>query len=148
MISFLLLLIAFAVGCLSPIQSAVNNRLSHQLNSSYLSGAISNLIGGSIMFFIALYKHSKSPIIFASLTIKDWWLFSGGIFSAIIVLTSILLPTKIGYASYISTFLCGQLIIALLIDTLGWFGASVIPLTGKDFLGIILLCLGVILLKK
>lgn len=148
MISFILLLIAIVVGCLSPIQAAVNNQLNKKINSTFLSGAISNLVGGIIMLVIALHKHNKSPIMITSFNVKDWWLFSGGGFSAVIVLTSIILPTKIGYASYISSFLCGQLIIALLIDTLGWFGSPVIPITGKDFLAIIMLCFGVILLKK
>lgn len=52
--SLFFFLLAALAGLFQPIQSGINSQLKYDLNSTYLSGAISNFIGALLMVGLAL----------------------------------------------------------------------------------------------
>jgi transporter family-2 protein len=139
---------ALIAGCFSPIQNAVNGVLSRSVNSPFLSGAASNFVGFLLMLAIALVVSRHEPLTLPVTTRANWWMWLGGALSAVIVTTSIIAPAKIGFASFTTILLTGQMIAALVIDATGAFGNHVIPLDAKKIIGVALLVAGVYLVKK
>ncbi|MDM8212767.1 DMT family transporter [Enterococcus hirae] len=142
------MLLVFVVGGLFPLQSAVNFQLRQETNSPFLSGAISNLIGALLMLGLAFLLSRQFQLALPKTTSHNWWMWLGGVLSALIVTTSIVMPAKLGYAAYIAIFLAGQLIMALLIDNFGLFGASMIPIQPRHIFGIALMISGILMIKR
>lgn len=140
--------IALVSGSFFPIQSAINIKLRQETSSPFVSGAISNLIGAVLMLVLAFLLRRTFPISLPETTSSNWWMWLGGVLSALIVTTSIVVPSIIGYGTYISIFLTGQLVMALLIDHFGLLGATNIPVHPRHVIGIILMILGILFIKK
>lgn len=145
--TIIFIVIAFIAGVFQPIQGGVNAELRLKTKSPYLSGAISNLLGALLMILFALFINGKNLEI-PKFEPSHWWIWTGGIFSLIIVVSTIILPTKISYTTFFGTFITGQLIMATLIDRFAIFGGDVIEITTKRILGIVFLLVGVYLVKK
>ncbi|MFB9769194.1 DMT family transporter [Lactiplantibacillus modestisalitolerans] len=95
----LFLLLSILAGLMQPIQSGINSQLKLDLNSTYLSGAISNFIGAILMVLLA-FALEKDGIRHPTLSDGHIWNWTGGILSALIVSAMIIIPKKISYASF------------------------------------------------
>jgi transporter family-2 protein len=141
-------LLSFIAGCASPMQSGMNGTLSRNLNSPFLSGAISNFIGCLLMVIVAILYARGQPLTTPVGTGAAWWMWLGGLLSAVIVTVSLSAPQQIGFASFTTVVLAGQMGMALLIDATGMLGNTVIPLNLKKIAGMALIVAGVYLVKK
>lgn len=139
--------IALFAGICQPLQGGVNAQLRQETKSPYLSGAISNLIGACLMVLVALLLNSKT-LTLPKFDLSRWWIWTGGVFSIIIVVSTIIVPTKISYTTFFSALIAGQLIMATVIDKFALFGGEAIQITPKHVLGILCLLVGVFLVKK
>lgn len=146
--TFIFILLALIAGISQPIQSGVNGSLKSETNSPYLSGAISNLIGAFLMLLFAFLLSGKQQLIFPKFELDRWWIWTGGILSMIIVVSTIIIPAKISYSTFFATFITGQLLMATIIDRFALFGGESIQISTKHIIGIIFLVIGVILVKK
>lgn len=70
--------------------------------------------------------------------------FGGGILGVIFLTGNIILLPRIGAALTVIAAVTGQMVIGILIDTFGWFGAEVKPLHFMHIVGVILLIAGII----
>ncbi|NWO06516.1 MAG: DMT family transporter [Alteromonadaceae bacterium] len=82
--SLLFFLLAALAGLFQPIQSGINSQLKYDLNSTYLSGAISNFIGALLMVGLALTLE-RNGLQSPTLSGNHLWNWTGGILSALIV---------------------------------------------------------------
>lgn len=152
MVLVILIICTLLIGFCQPIQAGINGKLRDLVGgSAFLSGAISNLVGAILMFIIFFTKARGHIGTFFPLNItKDNWYYylGGGLLSALIVCATIILPRKMSYTLFFITFLSGQVIMALLIDRFGLFGAPAVKITLKQIIGICLVLVGIFLVKK
>ena len=144
---FMWLFVAILAGVCQPVQGGVNSQLRAKVSSPFLSGAISNFIGAIIMLTVGLLVQ-KEPLTFPKFEWNQWWIWTGGILSFMIVIATIIIPGKISYTTFFGAFITGQLIMATVIDAFGLFGGEPVPLDFKRAIGILLLIVGVLLVKK
>ena len=76
---------------------------------------------------------------------KGYWL--GGVLGLVITVTVMLSIKGLNPTVAISTILIAQLLVAALIEALGWMGQEKIPMGIKQFLGLGLMLGGVVLFK-
>ena len=67
---------------------------------------------------------------------------------AIYILLIVILAPKLGIGNVTVMVLMGQVLAAVVIDQFGLLGTNVHPINWPRFVGIVLLCLGVYLVKK
>ncbi|MFU1797881.1 DMT family transporter [Paenibacillus azoreducens] len=146
--SIFFILLTIMAGIFFPLQSGFNAELRRNVGSPYLSGGISNLIGAVIMFAVAFLFRKQIPLLVPHTSTGNWWMWGGGVLSAVIVTTMIVAPARIGYATFISILLTGQIIMAMIIDHFGLFGSNITPISLRHIIGAILLIAGIVLIKK
>lgn len=127
-------------GLLIPIQAAINTNLGTLFGKQPLVAAFFSFLVGTVMLGVAvLIKADLSAISqgFSSLTISDMWKWVGGAMGAFFVFTSIFLAPKIGVANMMFLFILGQLIMAMVIDSLGLFGLPVQSVHWTKIVGLV-----------
>ncbi len=142
-----LTIVALLAGFCQPIQSGTNARLSQTSNSSFFSGAISNFVGAIVMFIIAFFFSKELPSL-PKFSENPWWMWTGGLFSVVIIVSMIVLPSKMSYMTFFSTFITGQIVMAMLIDRFALFGGHVVAISPGRIIGLICLVVGVYLSGK
>lgn len=141
--SFIFLLLAIIAGVMFPIQGAVNNVLRSEVGNPFLSGALSNLVGCVIMIILALSTSHQMPLRLPETTNQNWYMWIGGIISALVVSANIVIPQRIGFSAFLSIYIVSQLIMALFIDNYGLFGSNIQTINSSTITGIIFLAIGI-----
>ncbi|HNU07552.1 MAG TPA: DMT family transporter [Pyrinomonadaceae bacterium] len=151
MVSFLqnnwFIFLAIAAGMMMPAQAAINNRLSGYVESPILSAFISLLVGTvALGIYIVAAGVPVSNLANARNAPAIAW--AGGVFGAFFVASAVILVPKIGVALTFSLIIAGQMLITLLIDHFGWFGADVRPVNLPRAIGAAMITIGVVLIRK
>lgn len=76
---------------------------------------------------------------------KGYWL--GGVLGLVITVTVMLSIKGLNPTVAISTILIAQLLVAALIEAMGWMGQEKVPMGAKQFIGLGLMLGGVVLFK-
>lgn len=142
-----LVFVAFLIGCMLPWQPVINARLGSALTSAMLAGFISFIGGAFILGFLALVRNDfigKSHLFQQA----PWWSYFGGVLGAIFVVVSLILVPKIGTTALGISFICGQLLMAIIMDHYGLAGLAVRPVDGQRLLGVALVLLGAFLVTR
>ena len=138
-----------AAGFCIALQVPINNRLREAVASPVMSATISFVVGTAVLLLIAaLGLLGGTGTGWSGVRSAPAWAFLGGICGAFYVLFAILAISRIGAAVTIAAAVFGQQVASLLVDTLGWFGATRVPLTPARLTGALLLFLGVLLLQR
>jgi bacterial/archaeal transporter family-2 protein len=82
-----------------------------------------------------------------ALSTAPWWMWSGGVIGAFVVLAALTSAPRLGSATTVALFIAGQLAASLVIDQLGVLGVPVHPLDWKRVLGVVCLVAGVVLIR-
>lgn len=141
------IILAVLAGMMMPTQAAINNKLASYVESPILSAFISFAIGTLALFLYILatgvplgnLANAKNAPAIA-------WL--GGILGAFFVASAVILVPKIGVALTFSLIIAGQMLITLLIDHFGWLGVPEKPISLIRVLGVTLITIGVVLIRK
>lgn len=143
---FWLLMLAFMVGGLLPIQGGFNARmaqlLAHPLQASLISFAV-----GTMFLAGCLWTIGTGLPGFGLLRQVPWYLLTGGCMGAIFVTLVLLLIPRVGVASVLVATMAGQLVVSMLFDHFGWLGNPVIPFGPARLVGGACLILGVVLIR-
>ncbi|HMQ11580.1 MAG TPA: DMT family transporter [Oligoflexia bacterium] len=138
--------IPIILGLIVPLQALANAKLGDKLGHP-LWGALFNFIvaisciSSSILFF-GLEKPN-----FSHLSIKQSYLFFGGLVGALYIFTSLFYVPRIGGLIFFSTMIAVQLIASLVYDHYGILGKT-LTITPEKILGILLLLAGTFLVSK
>jgi transporter family-2 protein len=143
----LFLITAFLVGCMLPWQPVVNARLGIELASPLWAGFISFLGGALLLGALALLQGQFSDKI-TRLSSAPWWSMTGGLLGAIFVIAALILIPRIGATSLGVAFICGQLLMAVIMDHFGLAGLSVRPIDSMRLVGIVLVLVGVFMVMR
>jgi bacterial/archaeal transporter family-2 protein len=146
-ITLLLILVAIAAGAMIPFQSAMNTTLGKNLQSPYFSALSVFVIAAfGLLIYIFITKQTVPSI--AQFLSAPKWSYLGGILGGTYILLIVILAPKLGIGNVTVLVLMGQIIAAMLIDHFGLLGATTHIINWQRFLGVILLCTGVFLIKK
>ncbi|PPE74231.1 hypothetical protein C3942_09385 [Solimonas fluminis] len=138
--------LAFAIGVLLPLQTAINSNLRAQLGDSVLLATMVSFgVGALTMALLALCSGERPGL--QALSQLQWWQFSGGLLGAAIVAGSILLAPRIGLAGMTALVVGGQLCASLLFDRYGFLGLAERALTTPRVLGMLLVLAGILLVN-
>lgn len=141
------LLLAFAIGCVIPLQAAVNAQLrGHVGGSTVLASLVSFGVGTVALALVAAFQEASfKPL--AGVAQASPWLLTGGLMGALFVFATTLLAPKIGVARMLSLIVAGQLVVSLAMDRYGWLGLAVREATPTRLAGAALVALGVLLVN-
>lgn len=144
---FIFIFMAFVAGALLPVQAAFNARMGKISGSPMIAAFVSFAVGTIALLIYLLI--SKQQVSFAD-TAKatPWYVWFAGILGCFYVASSVMLLPRLGVALTFGLVIFGQLIVALIIDHYGLFGAVIKTINVYRILGVILLVSGVILIRK
>lgn len=143
-------LLSLLSGLAIATQVAINGKLRSNLGDPMLTSFISFSIGAialAIGFFVSLtYGIGTKPTL-ASLKSTSWWMWTGGVFGAFYVFTTIIAPPKIGFANMLSLVIGGQIFLTVVFDHFGAFGATIHHISPLRIFGVLLLVAGVYIIQ-
>jgi bacterial/archaeal transporter family-2 protein len=143
----LFLLMAFVIGLVIPLQSAVNSALRDSLRSGSLLAALVSFAVGTVFLAGACLAARQPFASLAGLPRIPWWQWLGGVLGAFFVFGSTLLAPRIGLAAMISLIVAGQVISSLVFDRFGLLGLPVRDISWLRLAGALLLLAGAVLVN-
>ena len=143
----LLLLMAFAIGLVIPLQSAVNSSLRDTLGSGSLLAALVSFTVGTLFLAVACLATGQPFASLAGLPRIAWWQWLGGLLGAFFVFGSTLLAPRIGMAAMICLIVAGQVLSSLVFDRFGWLGLPLREVSWVRLAGAFLLLAGAVLVN-
>jgi len=144
---FFIAVLCITAGSLLPIQSGVNSKLSSMTTGSHFAATVSFMIGAIALLtsYVLAGNHFPKPQILGKL---PWWIWTGGLMGAFVVLTTIIVVPKIGAVMMVVLFLSGQLVMSIAMDHFSWFDIPYQPVSAGRICGILLVLAGVLLVRK
>ncbi len=142
----LALLIAFAAGCVIPVQASANALLRKHLNHPLHAAGVNFAVGlCAILVLVSLLARSWKPALPIA---APWWAWLGGLCGATFVFSAVLTTPKLGPLTFLLTALAGQILIAAIVDHYGLLANPTRFMTPVRVLGIGLIFLGVVLVQR
>lgn len=144
---YFLLLVALIAGAVLPVQTAVNNKMAIVVGSPVLGALVSFAVGTvSILIYSIASGESLGSLPAAKDAPAIAWI--GGLLGAFFVTATIILLPRIGVAMTISLIVAGQMITALIMDHFGLLGLEVRQISALRVVGMVLISLGVVLIRR
>ena len=145
--TYFLLLVALIAGAVLPVQTAVNNKMAVALNSPVLGALVSFTVGTiSILIYSIVAGESLTSLTSSREAPAIAWV--GGLLGAFFVTATIILLPRIGVAMTISLIIAGQMITAVLMDHFGLLGLEVRQISFLRVVGMVLISIGVVLIRR
>ena len=143
---FTYIFFAILAGVAFAIQPSVNGKVAQSLNYPLQAALVSFTVGALLLAIINLVSGKGLPSLERLLTIPWWLWLGGGAIGAFVVTAALVIQPKIGAGNWIAGYLCGQLLMSMLLDHFGWLGLETHPISLVRSLGAGLLVLGAILI--
>jgi transporter family-2 protein len=141
------LTLAFIIGCLIPLQAAINARLRDHLdNSTLLAALVSFSVGTVALVAMAAMTGQRWQALGGVAQAKGWQL-TGGLLGAVFVFATTLLAPKIGVAKMAALVIAGQVAMSLIADHFGWMELAVREIDPVRAGGALLVLAGVVLVN-
>ena len=140
--------IGFSGGAVFSLQPSMNSLLSIGLYSSVHAAFISFFTATIVLIAIAVLIPSNRvhiPQIFSF--DRPWWSWLGGIIGGTFVTGFAFFASKTGIGILLVTSICGLLANSLAIDKFGWFGTIKKRIRPAQYLGLICVILGIMILR-
>ena len=141
-------LIGISGGAVFAMQPSMNSLLSTGLYSSVHAAFISFFTATVMLLFLVLIfpsDRNNIPKIF-SLN-RPWWTWLGGVIGGTFVTGFAYFASKTGIGLLLVTSICGMLTNSLIIDKYGLLGTTKKPIRATQYVGLILVIIGIIILK-
>ena len=107
-----------------------------------MSFAVGTIVLGAFAFTRGL----QWPI--SNATKAPWWIWTGGLLGAYLVTSIIVLAPRLGATTLIALIIAGQMTTALALDHYGILGFQFHPVRWERLLGVALLLIGAVLIRK
>ena len=145
--NYFFIILAIAAGLMMPTQAAINNKLAGYVESPILAALISFAVGTIALFFYTLAAGIPLGNLAAAKNapLVAW---AGGILGAFFVASTVVLVPRLGVALTFSLIIAGQMLITLVIDHFGLLGVPVKEISIPRLVGVSLIIVGVILIRK
>lgn len=131
-------------GALVAIGTAANARLRQSLRSAIAAALINFTVGFLSSAALIAVSRMSLPAIAQFATVPGW-AWGGGVLGAVFVTLSTLVVPQLGLTTSTLAVVCSQMVMALVIDQLGWLGNSPQPISLARVVAIACLILAVAL---
>jgi bacterial/archaeal transporter family-2 protein len=128
------------------VQSACNARLRKTLGSPLVAVFVSLVV--SMASILAAYFASGGGGGFHHLGEAPWYAWLGGPLGPIYLVISLAVLPRIGAGLLVAAIVFGQMLIGVLMDSFGWLGMHVSPITPWKILGVLCILAGVALFQN
>ena len=141
-------LIGISGGAVFAMQPSMNSLLSIGLYSS-VHAAFVSFITATIMLllFVVLIPRDRVNIPKIFSFNRPWWSWLGGIIGGTFVTGFAFFASKTGIGILLVTSICGMLTNSLIIDKYGLLGAVKKHIGPKQYIGLVLVVIGIIILR-
>ena len=143
----MLLLLALAVGGLIPIQTAANSRLRASVGNKPVVPALISFSSALFFAVVATTVLRGNPVPQFSADVP-WWGWLGGVMGVCFVLGNILLFPRLGALETVVLPILGQVVMGLLVDRFGLFGAPAMPVSWMRVLGAAVVFAGIVVVLR
>ena len=137
------ILLGILVGLALPVQTSVNNKLRDKVGTPYNASLVSFIISTVFLACLLLVTGQGFHLPMDQLAGEPFWVWLGGLCGVVFLTANVILLTKLGSAETVILPVLGQLLMGLLVDSLGLFRAQQIPLTPLRAGGAVLVLAGV-----
>lgn len=142
---------ALAAGVFCGLQIAINGALGNAIGDSMPATLISMVFGFLgvvvVIAILCIFKGGRSAIINDEMpTLKGkWWMFTGGVFSLIIVGGNVVIARVLGTGLSVILNVVGQTFGGIVIDAVGFLGIDKKPVTVPKVAGVLIMIVGIVL---
>ncbi len=143
----LLLLFAFFIGCMIPLQAIINNSLRVAVGSGAVFAALINFLVGSVILVVVCVASGEKWGSVLKLSSVAPWQLMGGLLGAMFVFGTTLLAPRIGVATMLSLVIAGQVLASLVFDRVGILGMVERELSAPRAIGAMLVIAGVLMVN-
>ncbi|RCX23817.1 transporter family-2 protein [Fontibacillus phaseoli] len=137
------LIFAFLAGAFITLQGVANSRISQDIGT-WQAAAITQMTGFVTALLILMFVRESKWRQFKQ--VKPLYL-TGGALAAIIIFGNVTAIQQTGVTFTISALLIAQLGLTFLVDINGWFGVVKQKMKLPQFIGIVMMIAGVIILR-
>lgn len=142
-----LLLAAFLIGVVLPVQSGINAQLRVGVGHPMLAAFISFAVGTLALLGLNVVMRVPLPSAEAAGRMP-WWYWCGGLLGAAYIYLAVILAPRLGAATLVAVIVAGQMVASLVLDQFGLVGYPQQSLTPGRFLGALLVIGGVFLVQR
>ena len=142
-----LLLAAFLIGVVLPIQSGINAQLRIGVGHPMLAAFISFAVGTVALLGLNIVMRVPFPSGDAAARMP-WWYWCGGLLGAAYIYLAVILAPRLGAATLVAVIVAGQMVASLVLDQFGLVGYPQQSLTPTRFVGALLVIGGVLLVQR
>lgn len=146
-VDVLYVVLAMLAGMVTAYQPGVNAKFAAHAGASAWGGFINFAVGLVAMTIVVLIFRPGLPEA-GKLAAGPWWMWLGGLCGAFFVTLALILVPKMGSASYLTAMVAGQLVASLVIDQFGHMGLEMRAITPGRVVGVLLVIVGVMLVRK
>jgi transporter family-2 protein len=143
----ILLFMAFAIGLIIPLQSAINSSLRNTLGSGSMLAALVSFAVGTLSLVLVALGTGQPFATLAGLPRVAWWQWLGGALGAFFVFGTTLLAPRIGLAAMVSLIVAGQVLSSLIFDRFGLVGMPVRDISWIRLAGALLILAGAVVVN-
>ena len=141
----LAIVFSLAAGMAGAAQASISGALGRRVGTVGAAG-FGVLLAAILVIALALALGRGGAV--AAAIHEPLWLWLGGLFGAVILLTIAYAPPRIGTFATVALLIAGQLAAGALIDAFGWLGSPRIPVTITRAVGLLLVAAGAALTLK
>jgi transporter family-2 protein len=142
-----LMVAAVVAGAALSLQPLINARVASTAGHPIHGALISVLVSTLSLALASLALRLPMPNLRAVALLPPWtWL--GGVIGAVVVLSALMITPRIGSATATALFIAGQLSAAIAMDSVGFLGLPLRPVSPLRLLGVGFLVAGVLLIRR
>ena len=136
--------IALLSGALMSIQGVFNTQVT-KASSIWVANAFVQFT--ALLFCLAVWVFTDRSPLTAAVKTEPKYMLLGGCIGALITYTVIKSMETLGPAKAVMLIVVAQLLVAYIIELLGWFGVEKQPLEIRKILGMALAIVGIVIFK-
>lgn len=141
----LLIMLAAITGAIVTLQAPLNAEVGRH-TGEVTASVVSFGVGFVILLVLSAATGQLSGI--GEVREVSWPYLLGGVIGAAFVLVTLIAVPKAGAGPVIAAAVCGQLVMAAIVDWKGWFGVPQHDLTPTRLAGIAFMLVGVVLVSR
>lgn len=133
-------------GGATALQAPTNARLMTAVGSPVNAAFVSFAVGTAALGLLAAILQAKPD--WAAARGLPWYAWIGGLYGSIFVVAATWGVPRLGVALTITLMVAGQLLVSLILDHFGAFGAPVQPVNLGRMAGVALVIAGVLMVRR
>ncbi len=133
-------------GAATALQAPINARLATAVGSAVNAALVSFAVGTVALIGLALILQVRPDM--AAARALPWYAWIGGLCGVIFVIAATWGVPRLGVATTITLMVAGQLLLGLVLDHFGAFGAPRQPVNLTRMVGVALVIGGVLLVRR